>query len=119
MLQQAVKIILRKNNITLVEWTEGDQLKRAWVTPDMIATESGAVANVFNPSAGIPYGVNFAEMITLSATPADVDREFKRRGIWTIADLRARPQDAKAAIQAIYGVDLARVLQAAKHYEDS
>ena len=114
-----VKIVLRKNNIYLVEWTESGNPNRAWVTPDMVVSETSETAIVNNPSAGIPYGANFAEMITLFATPEDVDREFKRRGIWTIADLRAKPQDALAAIQSVYRVDLARVLQAAKMYEES
>jgi len=112
------KVIQRKNGILLVEWIDQGTPNRAWVTPDMIAEDSGASAIVDNPAAGIPYGVDFARLIVLSTTPEDIDREFKRRGIWTIADLRARPQEAVSAIQAAYQMDLGRVLQAAKAYED-
>ena len=112
------KIVQRKNGITLVEWTDQATPKRAWVTPDMIVEEAGTSAVVDKPDAGIPYGVDFSHLIVLSTTPEDIDREFKRRGIWTIADLRARPQEAVSAIQAAYRLDLGRVLQAAKAYED-
>ena len=112
------KIIQRKNGIMLVEWTDQATPHRSWVTPDMIVEESGTTAIIDNPAAGIPYGVDFTRLIVLSTTPEDIDREFKRRGIWTIADLRARPQEAVGAIQAAYRLDLGRVLQAAKAYED-
>ena len=111
------KIIQRKNGVLLVEW----MYSRAWVTPDMIVSQDDEIAHVINPSAGIPYGVDFAQIINeigMEASPENIDREFKRRGIWTIADLRARPQEAVSAIQAAYRMDLGRVLQAAKAYED-
>lgn len=112
------KIIQRKNNITLVEWIDGQTPRRAWITPDMIVSESGTEATIDHPEAGIPYGVDFSRMVVLSTTPEDIDREFKRRGIWTIADLRAKSNEAVGAIQAAYRIDLGRVLQAAKLYED-
>lgn len=115
----ATQVVLRKNNLNLVEWQENGYPKRAWVTPDMVVGQSGSTAMVEQPGQGIPYGVDFSRVEMLSVTPHDVDRELKRRGIWTIADLRARPNDAVGALQAVYGFDLARLLQWAKDFEKS
>lgn len=112
-----VQIILRKSGLILVEWTNTDgNLKRSWLPPNMVE-ESGPKPESDRPERGIPYGVDFSRMISLSATSQDWNNALKKRGIWTIADLRARPQDAIGALQDAYGIDLAALLNAAKLYE--
>ena len=116
-MDKTVQIILRKNDLHLVEWRERQMPHRAWVTPDMIVSKSDKQAVVRNPRAGIPFGMDWTPLISISATPEDFDRELKRVGIWTIEDLRARPNEVISALQAVYGMDLAALFRAVKEYE--
>ncbi|HUW94629.1 MAG TPA: hypothetical protein VMW58_02485 [Anaerolineae bacterium] len=119
-MDKTVRIILHKNDLHLAEWQEGGSYHRAWVTPDMFKSydKIGKSAVVTNPSAGIPYGLDWSRMVTLSATPRDVDRELKNAGIWTAEDLRENPNGARAALQSVYGFDMAALLMAVKEYEN-
>jgi len=116
---KTVQIILHKNDLHLIEWQEMGKPHRAWVTPDMIESKSGKTAVVKNPGAGIPYGMDWTPLITLSATPEDFDRELKRVGVWTIQDLRDKPNEALSALRSVYGIDMAVLLQAVKALESS
>lgn len=110
-----VKVVRRDGKTMLVEWQEDGLLKRASVSPDMVVEDNGATAQVENPAAGIPYGADWWRIVELEpVTPEVLDRELKRRGIWTVADLRANPNIAQSALIAVYGVNLTRLLQAAE-----
>ena len=112
-----VQISLRKSGWVLVEWTDTEgKLRRAWVVPQTVK-ESGPSPLVDRPERGTPYGVDFSRLVTLSATSHDLDLALKRRGIWTLDDLRKNPQDVLGALQDAYGIDLAGLLNAAKLYE--
>lgn len=113
-----VQVVRRKNGLMLVEWQEDSFPKRAWVTEDMVSKDAGDSAEVDEPGAGIPYGVEFHRLFTMEGVTAqDLDRELKRRGIWTVADLRANPNVALAAINTVFGLNLSALLEAANKYE--
>ena len=116
---KTVQIILRKNDLLLVEWQEMGMPYRAWVTPDMVVEDrpKGKTTTVKNPGAGIPYGMDWSPLIQVNATPRDFDRELKRVGIWTVQDLRDKPNEARSALQSVYGMDMAALLMAVKAYE--
>jgi len=112
-----VRIIQRKNGLTLVEWNDVDTLKRAWVDGELLVEDNGLIGKAYSPWAGIPYGMDWAKIISPSVRPVDFDRELKRRGIWTIEEARKKPQEVTNALRDAYGLDLAALLQAAKVYE--
>lgn len=113
-----VQVIRRKNGLMLVEWNDAGQPKRAWVSGDMLRKDNGETAQVEKPDAGVPYGVEFWRLIKLNkVSPQELDRELKRRGVWTIADLRANPNVAVAAIQSLFGLNVSALLTAADKYE--
>lgn len=113
-----VQVLRRKNGLMLVEWNEAATPKRAWVSGDMLRKDNGDTALVDKPQAGVPYGVDFWRMVKISkVTPEQLDAEMKRRGIWTLADLRANPNVALAAIQSLFGLNLSALLMAADQYE--
>lgn len=110
-------VVSRKNDLILVEWNDLGSPKRAWITPNMVVEDKGATVTVRNPGAGIPYGMDWTRVGPMGVTPIDLDKELKRRNIWTIHDLRSRPNEVVGALQSAYGVDLARLLQWAKEFE--
>lgn len=110
-----VQIIMRKNDMSLVQWLENGSPSRAWVTPDMIvSTEDKGRAIVDSPNAGIPFGVEWSRMVEMHATPKDLEKNMRLHGIWTVADLRGNPDGARAALQATYGIDVASLQRLAK-----
>lgn len=110
------QIIRRKSNLTLVQWEEDGTPMRAWIVPSMIQKENSKTktAMVRNPKEGVPHGVSWEDYLPEpNVTPAVIDRELKRRGIWTIEDLQAKPEVARQCLQRAYGLDLATLLRAA------
>jgi hypothetical protein len=114
------KRIKELKGMVLVQWHDGENPRRNWVVPVMIKGENddGTIL-VSNPEVGVQYGMDFSKIFEMEATPSDLDRELKRMNIWTADDVRARPNDVRAAIQAAYGVDFSALMQAVKSYEKS
>lgn len=111
-----VRAITKKGGMMLAQWEQDDRLHRAWFR-DSDMTKIGESYYVVDPHVGIPYGFDFTELVELKTTPKVLDRELKRRGIWTLDDLRADPAALSSAIQAAYGVTRGTILQKAEEYE--
>ncbi len=112
--QIKVKVVQRRGESALVEWLDGEQQQRATV-PATAVVHNQVAEDVL--LAGVPYGVPWADLVQLTATPDAVQAELYRVGVWTVDDLRRNPQLALGALQRIYGTDLAALMRAAKEYE--
>lgn len=102
----------RGSDACLVEYQVG-ALKRAVVPNAMIAdgqVEAGDLA------LGIPYGLPWESMLTLSTSAEVLAEELRERGIWTIEDMRRDQPAVFGALQAAYGLDLAALIRAAENY---
>ena len=97
-----VKLISENNGTALIEWMEEGEPQRA-IVPSREVSEGGECAY---PERGLPYGLNFAEYITITVTPADIDKELKNAGVWTADDLLHKPKLVQGAISAAYGAVL-------------
>ena len=97
-----VKLISENNGTALIEWMEEGEPQRA-IVPSREVSEGGECAH---PERGLPYGLNFAEYITITVTPADIDRELRNAGVWTADDLLHKPKLVQGAISAAYGAVL-------------
>ncbi len=97
-----VKLLSENNGTALIEWLEDGELQRA-IVPAKEVSNGGECAY---PERGLPYGLNFAEYITITVTPADIDRELKNVGVWTADDLLHKPKLVQGAISAAYGAVL-------------
>lgn len=112
------RMIRRKAGLTLVEWVDAAGLPhRNWVPPYFIVSERDNLLEVTDPEAGIQYGLDFSQLFVPRITSQDLDRELKKKGIWTADDLRTRPNEALAALRDLYGIDLAALLNAVAEYE--
>jgi len=109
-----VKLVSRKGQAALVEYLEGGALRRCVVPLSLLSDDEVAPEAL---ERGLPYGLPWEELLRLATTPEAVAQELRRRGIWTLADLRACPQAAVGALQSCYGVDRAALLRAAEHFD--
>lgn len=113
-----VRILQGQNDLVLVEWEDKDRiLRRNWVARNSLVNITGRNAQVRNPASGLPYGVEFWRLVEMKASPKDLDRELKIRGVWTTADAQTRPNDVLGALVAAYGVDLTTFFKALVEYE--
>lgn len=97
-----VKLLSENNGTALIEWMEEGEPQRAIVPANQVS-EGGECAY---PERGLPYGLNFAEYITITVTPADIDKQLKNAGVWTAEDLLHKPKLVQGAISAAYGAVL-------------
>ncbi len=111
-----VRVLQRKGHAALVEWQdEAGCLRRATVPARVL---QGDEAEAGDLEMGIVYGLPWEELLGAPrVTPERIAAELRRHGIWTRADLRARPNVALAALQSAYGLDLAALMRAAEAYE--
>ncbi len=111
-----VQVIQRKGHAALVQWVAQDGALRRATVPVQAVT--GDEADEADLEMGIGYGVPWEELLRgPQVTAARVGEMLRLYGIWTKADLRARPNVALAALQAAYAIDLAALMQAAERYE--
>lgn len=119
---QSVKTIRQEDGLTLVQWrTDDGQLRRSWVVSSMIVQDSPTGKNVIvdRPERGIPFGDDLLQVVSFKANKQAFVDELHRRGVWTYADVASRVVDVQAALQAVYGVDLSAILNAAATLRDS
>lgn len=108
------KVIARQNGLTLVEWQSGNEPNRAWVTPDMIVSESGRSATIRHPEGGIPYGVDWAALVNTQVDADEIARRLKQAGLWTVEDLQRKTNAARGVINAVAGDILQNLLTNAR-----
>jgi hypothetical protein len=106
-----VKIIQRQSHSALVEWRENNKLRRATIPTRTIFDDQ---VSKYDLDLGIPYGLEWSELIKLSASPEQLEQELRRVGIWTAEDVLHNADKVRGAIQATYGVDLGKIMRVAK-----
>lgn len=110
MKQVDVKIINANEESAVVEFTLGGLLQRA-IIPTAMIVDGKAPDEVL--IAGIPYGTPW-EFLKLSANPIMLANTLRANGIWTYEDAKRKPREIVSALQAVYGVDLAALLEFAR-----
>jgi hypothetical protein len=107
-----VKVIRQEGQAALVEVVTPDGILRK-VLPIAALSQDGLV----DPQAwaqGIPYGLPWEDLIQFKATPAQFANNLHVHGIWTLEDLQSNPNEAFAAWQDTYRLDIAGLIRLAK-----
>jgi hypothetical protein len=94
-----VRVAERKGQSVLVEWLDGKDRRRVFVPANKVEGDKVEDAVL---DAGIPYGVPWREFVDMSGiTPEMVERELRRRGVWTAADMERNTVGVSKAIAAL------------------
>jgi hypothetical protein len=109
-----VTVIENRGPAVLVEYKKDGRLFRTIIPQEELI--NGQVDEYTLAALGIPYGLPWEEMIKMKSTPERLAEELRIRGIWTIEDLRRNQPVLFGAIQAVYGLDLAGLINAAETY---
>lgn len=111
-----VQIVRRKSGYVLVQWDNGVTLQRAWVAADKFdrRVDVGDKVEVERVEEWPPFGERWDLLFELAqVTPEVLDRELKRKNIWTIEDLQLNPNVARGVLSKIYGLDIVKMLNTA------
>lgn len=130
MTEKQEKAIVEKTPVTLlaspglktvlVEWLRDEKQARGYVPSKALEMAEDGKHGLVSPEvleAATPYGLPWAKLIQLQATPEGIETALHRAGIWTFEDLRTNPMPALGAIQAAYWLDMSILLMAADKFQ--
>jgi hypothetical protein len=109
-----VRLIREEGKAALVEWIDEDGRYQRAILPSKLVTDGvggGWLVAQTDLDAGMPYGVPWAELITIEVTPQIIEHELRKAGLWTFQDLQANPNVTLGALVAAYGVSLSSLLR--------
>ena len=108
-----VAIIAATATACTVQWFEGEVEHRCTLPAYLV---NGPTLPLTMLQQGVPYGIPWAQVLKITLTPQAVELALHRAGLWTLADVQARPQVALSALQAAVGLDLGSLLETAAAY---
>jgi hypothetical protein len=108
-----VSVVARKDASALVEFVEGQAAQRKTVPADALDGDKIAQDDL---DMGVPYGIPWADLVKVTATPGGIEKALHNAGIWTLEELTSNPRRAIGALQAAYGLDIASLIRAANEY---
>lgn len=105
-----MKTIKQQGHSQLVEYQEGDTVKRV-----ILPTGED------NVDLGIPHGFPFADLLkdkVCKGMAQRIEDELHRRNIWTAKDVLKNPAGVQGAVLAAYSIDYSFILQLAKNHKE-
>ena len=110
-----VSVLKRDGDVVLVEWVKNGEAFRGYL-PQAVLGDGGVAEDELE--AAMPYGIPWADLLTVNASASDLNKCLKNAGLWTAADVQNNPRVVIGAIQAAFDVDLTKVLIAARNFEE-
>ena len=111
-----VKKIGEVKNSVLLEWHVGSTVFRGYL-PTKLYRDGEEVPESALQKA-VMYGLPYERILTsISITSSEMANEFRKRGLWTSADIKARPQEVSAALIACAHASSAKIQTAVRDYE--
>ena len=112
----AVTPVEVKGESALVQWLDGDGLKRGYVPVAEIEDDGRVEKSTLD--AAIPYGVPWGELLeTVELRPEVLAAELKKQGLWASRDIEDSPRHAARALQAALGFWVGDLHRVAREYE--
>lgn len=102
-----VKIIQQSGTIVLAEWIDNGMPYRGIMPAEAM---EGEYVSEDELDRAIPHGSPWEE-IELDATSEKLARNLRMAGIWTVEDLRKKPEIVNGVLLATYGVDYQTLLR--------
>lgn len=98
----AVQCLEREGEAVLVQWLDGEEVRRCYVPAAEIV--GGKVAKSALKE-GAPYGILWEEVLDTSQfTPENLARHLRKAGIWTRRDVERKPKAVERAVLRASGI---------------
>ena len=106
-----VKVIKERGQSALVEYIENRKTKRVTVaTNDVVDNQVSKEAI----ELGVPYGVEWSNLVTLQANSGELEKNLRKVGIWTAEDALKDANKVLNALMKTYQIDLGMIMRIAK-----
>lgn len=99
----------------LVQWREGNRLKRAWVPSRLVGHDLEVSAKTLRESP--PYGLPFEDALkSVTIAAEDVAEALHRRNIWTFEDVQKNPDSVSKALIAAAELSVSRIQNSLREF---
>lgn len=110
------RLVTIRGDAGLVEIIRDGEIIRCILPAGLLKGEDVELTDI-QIDAGIPYGVPFAEFLQPSPFIASlVEKSLHNAGVWTLEDLRTKPNQVIRVLQAVYGIELTSIIAATEEY---
>lgn len=113
-------LMFRSGHSAVVRWLEGKDHRAAIIPAQHIAGLNMGMSVDLPPevvtSGAIPYGLDFEMFVQKEGViiePIDLQNAMRAHGVWTLKDLRSKPQEAIAAFLSVVRVAYEKMLSRA------
>ncbi len=97
-----IRIVERKRENILVEWTEDGRIRRGWLR------DQGRDPTETEVLTAAPFGDAFEEALQpVLISPEDLADALRRRGLWTVKDAMREPGTVARAVAIAAGLSVA------------
>lgn len=108
-----ITIISKNGQSALVEWNDGERLRRAYVP---VAEIEGDKCDEYVLSAGIQYGAEWEQYLSgVTVSPETVADTLRSHGYWTPEDIERNVTRAQSIINMLLGINAALLARWARN----
>jgi hypothetical protein len=109
-----VKVIKADSETATVEYVQKGRVVRKIIPSDKL---KGKKVDESILELGVDYGIPWADILEMKATPQQMEDKLHAIGVWTSEDVIAHSREIMGAIQSVYGVELSTIFRTAKIYK--
>lgn len=113
--EQQVRVIQRQDQAALVEWFDGKDYHR--VTIPQAQVKSGLIKQSVLDK-GVPHGLPWERLFNITATPKDMAKKLRQRGVFTVRDIDLNPTALHKAVIEALAEDIAAFIQKAREAQE-
>jgi hypothetical protein len=109
--RQLVSVVHKAGETFLVEYVQKGKICRSYVPVSDV--DDDCMVSVETLAIATPYGFPWREIV-LEFNPTEFEQVLQKAGIWTVDDLRQKPQVALGVIASATNLNYGALLRAAK-----
>ena len=110
-----VRVVSRKGDSAIVEYTDKGMLERVVIAHSV--ADSGTLS-VSELKDAAPYGLPIGKFVSDKSLGTRLQLACRQRGLWTLQDFEKNPQFIQAALQEALSLDVGKILDAARHFDE-
>ena len=110
-----VRVVSRKGNSAIVEYTDKGMLERVVIAHSVADSGTLSVSEIKDAA---PYGLPIGKFVSDKSLGMRLQMACRQRGLWTLQDFEKNPQFIQAALQEALSLDVGKLLEAARHFDE-
>jgi hypothetical protein len=112
------RLVTMRGDAGLVEVVREGEILRCILPIELLANKDEGLSDT-QLDMGIRYGVPFAEFLQPTPTKSFaslIEKSLHNAGVWTLEDLRTKPNQVIRVLQSVYGLELSSIIAATEEH---